>query len=158
MKAFYWILSGIALTIGILAVGVWASPDTTSVGSDALDEWFRAAGFIAAVTGIIVGAAGGALVDRQLRLKPGEIGAHFNNRVIWFGIILVILSALLVAGLLVGSAARTTEWQLGQGERAMLVLYTRRFYGLALLGLAVAAIVFATVTRVRSWNGRRALL
>ena len=160
MRTLYWSLFLVALVM--VGAGLWAfsSPPSTVVLADLLDQWYRQKSLLSLAVGACVGLLAGLGGTSRLRHRPNGPASAFLNQVAGIGIAAAVAAAI-VAILLSSWLAYGAEFgPLSPAEKVELVALSGIGRFAALIGASIAAslLVFAVVTRVRTWGGQYSLL
>lgn len=162
MKTLFWLLLGASVG-GFVYTFLWASPPRIpNVGGGQLNDWYSGLVAWGAIAGAIIGCAG-ALMNRwtslELRHKPGEAGAEFQNRVALRGVLLMLFAGLIVAPLLVGIGGFFARFvPLPQMDRMVELLFALKTLSVVTAATVTAGILYSLTTRFLRWGGQYALL
>lgn len=160
MKIAYWVV--FVLMLVMMGLGLWyfQIPQSSDVDVTVLEQWYKQHAAWNAVIGALVGAALGVLANRIVRPRPRESVAAMYARVGVLGLATALGAAIIGGAISAIMAYNQTSWQLSGSQRVALAASDGlgRFLAVPSAAFLAAALMFATLTRARTWPGKHSLL
>lgn len=158
-KPFYWIT--ILILFLFVAAGVavvFDAPRIPNVDAQVFEAFFKNQYVIAALVGLALGAGLGYRAVIRTYHQPRERGVDFIGRVINKGYLSALLSAVIVAVIVLVFASQSEMGPLAPLERVIAIAGCGLFYVTLALAVGCTMITFALVTRVARWGAQYALI